>query len=85
MHKQGDMLYKGVKQLVADNVDKLAEEEVQPAFPTNLSGDPIQQTQEAERLLKAVRDVWDDHLGNMSKIRDLLRYMVGFLDFHCQS
>ena len=79
LHKQGDLLYKGVKQLVADNIDKLAQDEVQPAFPTTLTEDPAQQTQEAERLLKAVRGVWDDHLGNMSKIRDILRYMVRHL------
>lgn len=32
--------------------------------------------QEGERFLKALKDVWDDHLNCMSKLSDVLRYMV---------
>lgn len=70
------MLYKGVNTLVAENIDRLALDEVQPAFPTGVGGDPAHQSQEGERLLKAVRNVWDDHTGSMSKLRDMLKYMV---------
>lgn len=70
------MLYKGVCQLVTENVERLAEEEIVPAFPSGGGSDPMQQGQEAELLLRALRRVWDDHTGNMSKLRDLLKYMV---------
>ena len=76
IHKQGDMLYKGVNSLIAENVDRLAQEEVQPAFPTKVSEDPAHQSQESERLLKAVRAAWDDHTSSMTKLRDILKYMV---------
>ncbi|TDL25857.1 Cullin-domain-containing protein [Rickenella mellea] len=75
LHKHGDMLYKGVKSLVAENIDRLAENEVHPAFPERVSRDPAHQSQEGERLLKALRKVWDDHTGSMSKLRDILKYM----------
>ncbi|KAG6331221.1 hypothetical protein ID866_7870, partial [Astraeus odoratus] len=75
MYKSGPMLYKGVCQLVAENVDRLAEEEIMPTFPKGKSSDPVQLGQENELLLRALRRVWDDHTGNMSKLRDLLKYM----------
>lgn len=76
LYKSGSMLYKGVCQLVAENVERLAEEEIMPTFPSRSSSDPMQQGQEAELLLRALRRVWDDHTGNMSKLRDILKYMV---------
>ncbi|KIJ62793.1 hypothetical protein HYDPIDRAFT_41506 [Hydnomerulius pinastri MD-312] len=75
LYKSGSMLYKGVCQLVAENVDRLAEEKIIPAFPSGGNNDPMQQSQEGEHLLKALRRVWDDHTGNMSKLRDILKYM----------
>lgn len=76
LYKSGSMLYKGVCQLVTENVERLAQEEIVPTFPSRGSSDPIQQGQEAELLLRALRRVWDDHTGNMSKLRDILKYMV---------
>ncbi|KAG8213020.1 Cullin family-domain-containing protein [Butyriboletus roseoflavus] len=76
LYKSGSMLYKGVCQLVTENVERLAEEEIIPAFPSRSDSEPMQQGQEAELLLRALRRVWDDHTGNMSKLRDLLKYMV---------
>jgi cullin 3 len=75
LYKNGAVLYKGVCQLVADNIDRLAQSEIIPAFPSGSSKDPVQQSQEGESLLKALRRVWDDHTGNMSKLRDILKYM----------
>ncbi|KAI6119499.1 Cullin [Pisolithus croceorrhizus] len=75
MYKSGSMLYNGVRDLVAENVDRLAEEDIISSFPKGTSGDPVQQGQENEMLLRALRRVWDDHTGNMSKLRDLLKYM----------
>ncbi|KAF9237673.1 Cullin family-domain-containing protein [Melanogaster broomeanus] len=75
LYKSGSMLYNGVCQLVAENVDRLAEQDIIPAFPSGGNNDPMQQGQEAELLLKALRRVWDDHTGNMSKLQDILKYM----------
>ncbi|KAG9015626.1 Cullin-3 [Tulasnella sp. 427] len=78
LQKQGGQLYEGVSGLVVENLDKLAQEEIVPAFPASISVggiDHVQQAQEGERLLKAVRIVWDDHISSMSKLRDLLKYM----------
>ncbi|EGO24838.1 hypothetical protein SERLADRAFT_449585 [Serpula lacrymans var. lacrymans S7.9] len=75
LNKQGALVYDGVRQLVAENVDRLAKNEIIPAFPSGANDDPMQQSQEGELLLKALRRVWDDHTGNMSKLRDILKYM----------
>jgi cullin 3 len=76
LHRNGEMLYNGVCTLVAENLAELARDEVYPAFPTSGSEDRMQQSQEDEMLLKALRRVWDDHTGSMSKLRDILKYMV---------
>ncbi|KAI5122284.1 hypothetical protein M0805_002364 [Coniferiporia weirii] len=75
LHKQGKQLYDGVKDLISGNIDKLAEKEVRPAFPSSVSDDSAQRNQEAERFLMAIRTSWDDHVGSMSKLRDILKYM----------
>ncbi|EIW83862.1 Cullin-domain-containing protein [Coniophora puteana RWD-64-598 SS2] len=93
LHKHGEMLYRGVCELVAENVERLARTEIFPAFPQARgvgvgggaagagavagmgAGDTTQQSQEGEQLLKAMRKVWDDHTSNMSKLRDILKYM----------
>lgn len=76
LHKNGEMLYKGVIALVAENLDKLANEEIIPAFPTGSGNDPTQQSQAGELILKALRHVWDDHISNMVKLGQILKYMV---------
>lgn len=76
LYKSGEKLYKGVMQLVTDNLEKLAREEVFPAFPSGASTDPMQKSQEGEMLLKALRRIWDDHTGNMVKLGQILKYMV---------
>jgi cullin 3 len=75
LHKKGGQLYAGVLELVAENLDKLAREQVIPVFPSGGS-DVLQQSQEGEMLLKALRSIWDDHLGNMLKLSQILKYMV---------
>lgn len=73
--KSGELLYKGTCELISANLDKLAKQDIMPAFPSG-TGDPIQRSQEGEVLLKAVRKVWDDHTSSLSKLRDVLKYMV---------
>jgi cullin 3 len=77
LHKQSEMLYNGVSGLVADNLDDLANEHINPRFPTGSVDDPTQISQSGELLLKGLREVWDDHVGNMTKLGQLLKYMVG--------
>ncbi|KAI0077913.1 Cullin-domain-containing protein [Panus rudis PR-1116 ss-1] len=75
LYKAGDTLYKGTCKLLAENLEKLAEEDIKTAFPTGSSGDLVQRSQEGETLLKAVRKVWDDHTTALSRLSDVLRYM----------
>ncbi|KAI0331890.1 Cullin-domain-containing protein [Cubamyces sp. BRFM 1775] len=75
LYKSGDKLYTGSKQLIAENLEKLAKEHIIPAFPSGVTDDLVQKSQEGERLLKAVRKVWDDHTSSLSKLRDVLKYM----------
>ncbi|KAG8996949.1 Cullin-3 [Tulasnella sp. JGI-2019a] len=79
LYRQADVLYQGVCGLVVANLDKLAKETIVPAFPSSAvvvgAGENVQKAQEGERLLKAIREVWDDHIGSMGKLRDLLKYM----------
>ncbi|KAF7794808.1 hypothetical protein EIP86_005950 [Pleurotus ostreatoroseus] len=75
LHKHGEPLYKGTCQLIAENLEKLATQELVPTFPSGASGDSMQQSQEAETFLKAIRKVWDDHTSSLSKLRDVLKYM----------
>lgn len=70
------MLYKGTQKLIAENLDKLAADEVIPAFPAGSVNDPMHQSQEGEMLLKALKRIWDDHISNMSKLGQILKYMV---------
>ncbi|KAJ7739753.1 Cullin-domain-containing protein [Mycena maculata] len=74
LHKKGEMLYKGVNQLVAENLDRLADTQVVPTFPSGAS-DETMQSQEAEMMLKALRNIWDDHTSNMVRLGQILKYM----------
>ncbi|KAG6879880.1 pre-tRNA nuclear export protein [Termitomyces sp. T32_za158] len=75
LHKEGKMLYEGVKKLVAENLDQLAKEKITPVFPTGSNDDPMHQSQESDVFLKALRSIWDDHTRNMGKLGQILKYM----------
>ncbi len=76
VNKHGQMLYNGLRDLVIENLNRLAEETILPAFPSGLEQDPMQQSQERERLLKAVHKVWSDHTDCMYTLSHILKYMV---------
>ena len=76
IHGQGEMLYEGVNLLVAENLEKLAREQVVPKLPTGTINDAAQQSLAGELLLKSLRDVWDDHVYSMTRIGLMLKYMV---------
>lgn len=83
----GDQLYKGVKELIADHLNELAEEVIVPTFPRSsgthgagrLGGgaEAVERALEGDRFLKAVKGVWEDHTGSIRKLKDVLKYMVG--------
>ncbi|KAH9928310.1 Cullin-domain-containing protein [Fomitopsis serialis] len=75
LYKHGETLYQGTKKLIADNLDRLANEYIIPAFPAHVDDDPVEMAQAGELLLKAVKKVWDDHTSSLSKLRDVLKYM----------
>ena len=75
LYKHGDMLYKGVRNLVKENLDTLARDKILPAFPTGTTDVSVQNNEE-EVLLKALTDVWDDHRSNMVRLGQILKYMV---------
>jgi cullin 3 len=76
LHKHGAVLYNGVCALVAEHLDNLTRDRIIPTFPSGRGDDPMHQSQEAEILLKALRDVWDDHSSSMQRLGQVLKYMV---------
>ena len=75
IYKHGDTLYNGVKGLVIENLQKLAENDIIPYQPTATVDVRIQNDEE-EVLLKQLRKVWDDHNSNMARLGQILKYMV---------
>ncbi|EJD48922.1 Cullin-domain-containing protein [Auricularia subglabra TFB-10046 SS5] len=75
IYKHGELLYTGVRSLVRDNLDRLAREQIVPLFPTSSPNEPMQQAHEGEQLLKAAKDVWEDHCSCMLKLKAVLTYM----------
>ncbi|PFH52964.1 hypothetical protein AMATHDRAFT_1696 [Amanita thiersii Skay4041] len=75
IHRHGEMLYNGLKALVIENLNRLADEMIVPVFPSGGNHDPMQQSQEAEILCKAIAKVHEDHCSNMIKLGQILKYM----------
>lgn len=83
------MLYDGLTGLITQNLNTLTKEKLVPEFPrATLDGrDTVEICQEGEAFIRAFREVWDDHESSMSKISDLVKYMVrsvGFLTITAQ-
>ena len=76
LYRQGDFLYKNVKNLIDDYLTQLTEEYIIPAFATGNHADPMTRGQEGELLMKGLRKVWDKHNSAMRKLSDILKYMV---------
>jgi cullin 3 len=76
LYRQGEFLYKNVKNLITQHLTQLTEELIVPAFATGNLADPITRGQEGELLMKGVRKVWDKHNSSMRKLSDILKYMV---------
>lgn len=77
LHRRGDKLYNGVLELVTQHLEHLATTQVVPTFPaTGAAADLMQQNQQGEMFLKALRAIWDDHVMSMEKLAQVLKYMV---------
>jgi cullin 3 len=76
LYKHGAMLYGGVCMLITEHLENLAKERLAVAFPTGASQDSTHEIQEAEILLKALKNVWDDHVSSMQKLCQILKYMA---------
>mmetsp|Transcript_2777 Transcript_2777/g.6446 ORF Transcript_2777/g.6446 Transcript_2777/m.6446 type:complete len:722 (+) Transcript_2777:364-2529(+) len=60
LHKHGDLLYKGVKNVVAENLQRISSD----------VSDTVN-----EKLLKVIVEKWKDHTLHMTMIQDILMYM----------
>ena len=76
LHKEGGILYRGICGLIAENLDNLAHEYIIPRFPSGSINDPVQRSQAGELLLKGLREVWDEHVSNTTKLGQLVGYMA---------
>ncbi|KAF9532609.1 Cullin [Crepidotus variabilis] len=74
LNKQGETLYKGVKDLVVENLDSMAKERIEPVFPSGTT-DATVLSDEDSRLLRKVKDVWEEHTNNMIRLGQILKYM----------
>jgi len=75
LNRQGNVLYNGLKNLIIEHLKELADTDIFPTFPVSEE----KQTHEGEVLLKALRKVWDDHTSSMTKIGQILKYMVSHI------
>ncbi|CAB4393214.1 unnamed protein product [Rhizophagus irregularis] len=77
LHKNGDKLYNGVREVITQHLEEVAVSQVVPAFP--LSGASSSQTNPngagGANFLKVLKTVWEDHTTCMLMIRDILMYM----------
>lgn len=76
LYKHGETLYNGVSQLLAEHLEGLARNEIIPAFPAADDGDHSTQTHASDALLKTATKIWEDHTGHVTKLGQILKYMV---------
>lgn len=82
VNKNGETLYNGVLALITENLERLANEIIYPAFPSTVDDDPVTESQEYEKLLKALTKVWEDHTSSTQKLSHILKYMVRLLHLY---
>lgn len=61
-----------------DSGDTLGNPGLSQSASSNLQS--VEMVMEGERFLKALKTVWEDHVSGMSKLRQILRYMVCSID-----
>ncbi|CAH1757893.1 5416_t:CDS:10 [Entrophospora sp. SA101] len=78
LHKNGDKLYNGVKDVITQHLEEVAFAHVVPAFPkSGASSSHANHTNVAggAKFLEVLKKVWEDHTTCMLMIRDILMYM----------
>lgn len=91
LHRQGHVLYNGVADLVARHLERETLQKICSRFPdasvsvstaagaskdAGRAGANLASLQQGEIFLKALDALWRDHQACMSRIRDILKYMV---------
>ena len=75
--KRADTLYNGVKEVISDHLELVAETEVVPAFVKTTDNNARMSADAGTSFLMTLKRVWNDHTTSMLMIRDILMYMVG--------
>lgn len=83
LHKCGDKLYQGVRDVIAQHLEEVSREQIVPAFGVGAGtgGAGIGSARGASAdsgatFLKVLKKVWEEHTTCMLMIRDILMYMV---------
>ena len=78
LHKQGDQLYTGVKDVIYEHLSELVDSKIVPALPKSVEGPIIGATELAggSEFLHLLKISWEDHTTCMGMIKDILMYVV---------
>jgi cullin 3 len=76
LQKRADTLYNGVKGVISEHLEHVAETEVVPAFVKTAGSDARASADAGTSFLMTLKRVWNDHTTSMLMIRDILMYMV---------
>ncbi|CAG8500314.1 7437_t:CDS:10 [Cetraspora pellucida] len=82
LHKNGDKLYNGVREVITQHLEEVAKEQVVPAFP--MSGASSSQANSANgtggaNFLKVLKSVWEDHTTFRSTIYPIQTHLLDVL------
>ncbi|KAG2185317.1 hypothetical protein INT44_002107 [Umbelopsis vinacea] len=75
LQKRADTLYNGVKEVISDHLELVAETEVIPAFVKTTDTNARMSADAGTSFLMTLKRVWNDHTTSMIMIRDILMYM----------
>ncbi|CAM0137429.1 unnamed protein product [Umbelopsis sp. WA50703] len=75
LQKRADTLYNGVKGVISEHLEHVAETEVVPAFVKTAGSDARASADAGTSFLMTLKRVWNDHTTSMLMIRDILMYM----------
>ncbi|KAM0788414.1 hypothetical protein ACM66B_001551 [Microbotryomycetes sp. NB124-2] len=91
LYKHGHALYNSAAALITQHLEKETKERIVPVFPPTTTTDSlasgsdsragpsgssnVQAANAAELFLDRIKDVWDDHIACMSKLRRVFTYM----------
>ncbi|GEM06638.1 cullin 3 [Rhodotorula toruloides] len=91
LYKKGHLLYNAVAELISAHLEKETRDKIVPSFPhstiaiSSTSGtqagtggaasENVAAAAAGQLFLDRLRDVWDDHIACMSKLRDVLKYL----------